>query len=189
VALLFEIRENHVYPKPEILLISPFKEIWERDKSKGKQVAIQEFTYIEFMSSAKSSNPFRGYSKEERHHKIREIVIQEKGWKPDSLVYDGMQHWIKYQQEASEIYELWRAAKTATHNLSRFLTQASALERDEKGKPLYKPRDITGALSDIPKITKSINELQEKIDKELYEDTRTKSNKEISIFADPNSLK
>ena len=46
MAYLFKVEGKTVYPNDEVLLISPFKEIWERDKSKGKDVARQEFSYI-----------------------------------------------------------------------------------------------------------------------------------------------
>ena len=35
MAYLFKVEGKTVYPNDEVLLISPFKEIWERDKSKG----------------------------------------------------------------------------------------------------------------------------------------------------------
>ena len=36
MAYLFEVQEKTVIPNTETLLLSPFKEIWERDKSKKK---------------------------------------------------------------------------------------------------------------------------------------------------------
>ena len=61
MAFLFQVTDRAVFPNPETLLISPFKDIWERDESTNKTVAIQEFAYIEFMTSMLKSNPYRQY--------------------------------------------------------------------------------------------------------------------------------
>ena len=59
MAYLFQINGRAVFPNAETILISPFKDIWERDLSKNKENAIQEFAYIEFMTSMLKSNPYR----------------------------------------------------------------------------------------------------------------------------------
>ena len=53
MAFLFIVTEKTVFPNTETLLISPFKDIWKRDKTKQKHHALEEFAYIEFMSSMK----------------------------------------------------------------------------------------------------------------------------------------
>ena len=72
---IFEVSGNIVRPTPNILTIYPFKEIWKRDKTKNKNLAIQEFAFIEFMVSKKKSNPFKGYDEEIKEDKIKEKVI------------------------------------------------------------------------------------------------------------------
>jgi len=61
MAFLFTVTEKTVFPNAETLLISPFKDIWERDKTKQKIYALEELAYIEFMTSMKKSNPYRQY--------------------------------------------------------------------------------------------------------------------------------
>lgn len=188
MANLFIINDKVVNPTTEILLLEPFKTIWNRDKDKDKHTAREEFAYIEFMSSAKKSNPFRGYDEEQRDLEIKKKVITNSKWKPDKLVLEGIQHWNTYQKEASANYSLWMSAKMAGEKLGRFLRNIDPNERDEKGKPVYKPRDITSALTDISKVITNMNALEKKVEEELYEETRNKADKTISRFADPNSL-
>ena len=38
MAFLFIVSEKSVFPNPETLLISPFKDIWARDKSKKNEL-------------------------------------------------------------------------------------------------------------------------------------------------------
>lgn len=189
MAYLFEIQDKIVYPTPEALLIEPFKSIWERDKTKSKQTALEEFTYIEFMSSAKKSNPFKGYSDEERPKKIMQQVMSEQNWKPDHLVLEGIAHWQLFQEEASENYSLYKAAKKAVDNLKKFLNSVNVMERNDKGAPVYKPRDITSAIADVPKLVAGLDELKKKVEEDLFEQTKSRAGKTTSIFADPSSLK
>lgn len=53
MSYLFIVENNIAKPNTETLLIEPFKTIWERDKTKDKEQAIKEFTFIELMSSKK----------------------------------------------------------------------------------------------------------------------------------------
>ena len=55
-------------------------------------------------------------------------------------------------------------------------------------KPIWKPRDITSALNDTEKVLANIKSLEKKVEEELFEETKTRSNKQISPFADPESL-
>ena len=70
-----------MFPNPETLLITPFKDIWERDKTPSKAIAIQEFAYIEFMTSMLKSNPYREYPEETEGIRILSVmrVMKDKG--------------------------------------------------------------------------------------------------------------
>jgi hypothetical protein len=190
MAHLFEITGNIAYPNPETLRISPFKEIWERDKSKGKEIALLEFSYIEFMVSVKKSNPFKGYGDDRREAAIMEHVIKDKKWKPDALIVEGMQLIKKIQEEASPTLQLFTSAKNSLNKLRQFLDTVDLTEVNPKTlNPIYKPKDLTSALIDLEKVMTNFNSLGQKVEEELFEETRRKAGKEISPFANPESLK
>lgn len=190
MAFLFEINEKHVYPNPETLLIEPFKSIWERDKSKDKGNAIEDFTYIEFIVSMKKSNPYRQYEEGVKHEKLVEDIITQEDWQPDNLIVQGIEKLKQYQQEASTTYSYYLAAKTAAEGMRDFFMQPGILlERNEKsGNPVYKPRDITSALNDTERVLANLKALEKKVEEEIYEETKTKGGKQISPFANPNSI-
>ena len=75
MAFLFTVENAVAKPNVETLLISPFKEIWERDTSSDKSQAIKEFTFIELMTSKKKTNPYAGYADDIRFNKLREIYF------------------------------------------------------------------------------------------------------------------
>ena len=91
MAYLFIVEDKVVKPTEETLLIYPFSEIWERDKSKGKELALKEFAYIEFSVSLLSSNPYKGYSDKVRHEVLCRDLFNDESWKPDILISKGLE--------------------------------------------------------------------------------------------------
>lgn len=190
MAFLFEITGKNVFPNAETLLISPFKEIWARDKSKEKYDALEEFAYIEFMASMRKSNPYRQYGKDLKESKIRQAVITREDWEPDELIKKAIHKMHEFQTEASTTYNYYIAAKTAAEKMQEFFNEVDVTAVNPKTlNPIYKPRDITSALNDTEKVLSNLKSLEKKVEEELYEQTKNRSNKEISFFADPESLK
>lgn len=190
MSFLFEINGKAVFPKSETLLISPFKDIWARDLSEGKENAIQEFSYIEFMTSMLASNPYREYAEEKKHDVLMREVMTILDWKPDSLVEQGMDWIINKQKEGAVSYLYWMANKKAVEKMIEFFNNFDIDERNMKsGMPVYKPKDITSAVSDAEKTLTTLNVLKKKVDEEVYQSIRNRSDKIISPFANPNSLK
>lgn len=188
-AYLFEIQERTVFPNAETLLIEPFKSIWERDKSKGKEKALEELAYIEFMASMKKSNPYKGYPEDIKKEKIENEVITIKNWKPDKLVLQGIEKIKEFQTNASTSYIYYISAKIGLEKMREFFLKFNMNERNIKsGMPLYKPKDITSAINDIEKNLQNLKALEKRVEEEIFEEERNKGNKEISPFAKKNGL-
>ena len=188
MAFLFEISGKVAFPNPETVLIPPFKEIWERDKRKDKAYALEDFAYIEFMSSMRKSNPYRQYKGKRKEEVIIKDVITRSKWKPDDLIYQAIAKIEKFQTEASTTYSYYMAAKKAVEKMEQFFLTVDITERNEKGALLYKPRDITAAVNDTQKLLANLKALEKKVEEELYEETKRRSDKVISPFANPERL-
>ena len=187
---LFVINDKIVFPKTETLLIYPFKDIWERDSSPGKEIALQELAYIEFMVSMMKSNPFREYPEDKKDSVIRNEIISDKDWQPDELVEAGMKKIIQIQTDGSLTYRYWMSNKAALEKQIDFFENVDVNERNFKtGNPIYKPKDIPDAVANAEKVLTTINTLKTKVDEEIFESSKMRSDKIISPFADPNSLK
>lgn len=189
MAYLFKVEGKIVQPNTETLLVSPFKEIWERDKSKGKEIALEEFTYIEFMTSMLKSNPYKGYATEVKHKVVREAIITQEDWQPDEYIFKGMEYIFKIQKEGSPTYTLYMSTLQAKEKLERFFRTVDLDERSPKtGFPIYKPKELSSAMLDVDKLTTTLATLAKKVEEELFDDIKTRGQKEISPFADPSSL-
>lgn len=192
MAVLFKKEGNFVIPTVEALMITPFSEIWERDNSPKKEIALREFAYIEFMTSQLKDNPFRDYPKNRKMKAVINAVFREDAeeWVPDSMVRQGCEWMYHMQTEGSDNFEFLQTALRARDKLSDFLDTFNPDERANEGKGslLLKPRDITSALTDVPKVTIAIMEARNKVAEEVLEAVKIKGQKTISPFADPSSL-
>lgn len=189
-AFLFEVNGKAVFPNAETLLIYPFKDIWERDLTTDKVNAIQEFAYIEFMTSMLKSNPYREYPEDKKEEVIKKDIITQLDWKPDELIVAGMEYIIEKQKEGSITYTYWLSNKAAIEKMINFFNNFDIDERNPKTfMPIYKPKDITSAVADAEKTLTTLNALKNKVEEELYESNKTRSGKVISVFANPDSLK
>lgn len=183
MSYLFEVNNNIATPNTETLLISPFKEIWNRDKTISKEVAIKEFTFIELMTSKKRSNPYAGYSDDVRLEKLKELLFKDvKNWKPDKKIEEALKYLDDIQKEASPTYSYYLSVIEAVEKMKKFFKDFNFNERTDKGVPIYKPADITRAISDTDNLLQNLNSMKEKVEQELFEATKTRSNKQINPF-------
>lgn len=182
MAHLFVIENNVAKPNTETLLISPYKEIWERDKSKDKATAIKEFTYVEFMISKKKSNPYAGYDDKRRSQELKELLFDSE-WEPDYLIVEALNKLATFQTEASSAYSFLISAEVAASKIKDFYNTFDLNERNPKtGNPLYKPKEITSAINDAEANIRNLHSLKEKVEQELFDATKTRSNREINPF-------
>lgn len=188
---IFNVINQNVFPTTEVLLISPFKEIWERDVSEHKFYAIKEFSYIEFMCSPKKSNPFNGYTDLEiRSKKIKENLYNKEVvhksiaelWKADIFIEDGIKLYNEFLYEASPSLSFLKAAEEACEKLKNWLSTVDLNQTNVKGALLYKPVDITNALSKTEIVIKQLFTLREKVEQELFDTTKTMKNRVINPF-------
>lgn len=181
MSYLFEVTNNRAVPNTETLLISPFKEIWERDLSQDKGTALKEFTYIELMSSKKRSNPYAGYEKEDRKKKLISMLF-EPNWTPDSLIELGLEKIHLFQTEASVTYSYYMAVLDGVEKMKAFFSALNLNERNSKNVPLYKPNEIILAISNTDKVLQNLTSMKEKVEQELFDSVKTRSNKQINRF-------
>lgn len=173
---LFIIENGICKPNPETILFEPFKHIWDRDRTVKKETAIKDFTYINFMVSPFTSNPFKDLmNKDERTEKIIKSCFQG-NYKPDKKVLDVIK-WCEdtYLKDMSLSYKTLISAKVSTDKLNTFLSSVSLTTVNDKGMPLYKPVDITRAIKDLSIQMEAIKKLELTVMEEYKETARTRA--------------
>jgi hypothetical protein len=189
MSLLFTVENKSVVPTTEVLLLSPYKEIWARDKTSGKFNAINEFAYIEFMMSVKKTNIYRGYSETERMSRLGVQLFNDEKYVPDDLIKEGMRKLQEFQLTSSPTFAYYQSAMAAAYKIQRFFENVDLTMLNLKtGLPVYKPQDITSALMDTEKVLQSLLTLEEKVNNELFESAKIKGQKVVSVFANPDTI-
>jgi len=189
MSLLFTIENKVVKPSIECLLISPFKEIWERDTNPGKFIAADELAYVEFMTSVKKSNPYRGYTLEERKRRLNKDIMKHEQYEPDELVLKAMEAVVDFQMTASPTYNYYVSAKNAIYKIQKFFDTFDLNKVNPKtGLPVYKPKEITTTLADTEKVLHNFSTLEEKVNNEIFESVKIRGAKIVSVFANRDTL-
>lgn len=182
---LFEVKGGIVSPSIHALMISPFKEIWERDKSAKKSQAIPELTYIELSCSMKKSNLFSGYAEEIRPKKVAKQVFGREDWTPDSLVQEAIEQYRKLDLEASPSLAICISALGAVHKMKEFLDSYDPTERTPKGAMVIKPAEVSKTIKELPDMINSTMALRSKVEQELITEQKTKGQRQVGYYEDP----
>jgi len=179
---IFEMHNSHVTPVKELLLIYPFSEIWDRDKSKHKETAIREFSYICFSVSPKKTNPYAGYHVDVKKTKIVQGLWKDEEWIPDELVEEATRLYEEWLMNASPSMRYYNAVKSGIEETINFFENVDFNERTDKGIPVYKIGEVIAALKSANEVLKSMTDLKDRVEQELYESAKTKAGKEINPF-------
>tara|TARA_R110000787_G_scaffold87151_2_gene185770 strand:- start:1268 stop:1855 length:588 start_codon:yes stop_codon:yes gene_type:complete len=188
MAYLFTITNTTVVPVAEAYMISPFKEILARDSSAKKVVALQEFAYIEFMSSLKKSNPFAGYNSDVKEEKVVEKVFNGENYTPDKLVLEGIDFIYSLQTKHSPVYSLYLKSRKAVEGVKDFFDNVDVNERDDRGKPIHKAADILRSVNEVPKTLATLKDLEAKIQSEDLSISKNRGEVKVGMFADPRKV-
>lgn len=179
---MFIIEDNRVKPSPEMLLIPIFKQIWEDDTTEKKDIALLNFAYIEFVLSPKKSNPFSGYSKDIRAFKVIQSLNIDTAQLHESID-EAMEIYKDFIENCSPSMAYYNSAVEAAEKLKMFFSTFNLNEKIAKtGAPMYKPADITRALQDTQKVVMTLEDLREKVEKEILENTKNRGNRTVKTF-------
>lgn len=175
---LFAFKNNKIEIEPVNITIPILKEIYDRDKSKDKEIAFIEFCYIYHMSDNKSI--YNNYSEEEKKVKILEDYFKDIKWKPDSKVEEAC---LKYKQlSETPSLKLLKSARIAVDKLRTYFETVNLGDTDSTGKKINKVTDLSNSISNVGKIIESLDKIEEKVKKEETSSTKIRGDKKISPF-------
>ena len=177
---LFKYEGYKLNISEEALLLKPFKEIWQRDKSKSKDKALQELGYIYFISDPRSDYQYL-VDEEERSRAIKEGEGIDSKWKPDKVVLDAIAFYKSFKPTSALLLE---DTRFAVDKLRKLLREIDLTEVDDKGKPIYTLNTITATIKQIPSLVKDLDEAEKTLSKELIESSKVRGSQEKSMYED-----
>ncbi len=167
---------------PEVLLIKEFKDLLDRDISRDKSNSLQEFTYIYYYCDYNSN--YAGLPDDERTIEARKDAGFPNGWTPDELIIKAI---IKYRERIdSDIILLLRSAKIALHKLRIFFETVDFTLLNDKGIPIYNPKDIMSSLSNLGKVSESLDSLLQQAIRGKNLETKQRGGGKTSLFENPD---
>lgn len=177
---LFQLDNFKLTISPEALSIGAFKALWDRDKSKNKNKAIQELSYIYFTSDYKSV--YSSYTKGEKETEIIKDVITIPNWKPDELVVKAIERYEELQKTPS--MRLLEGVRQAIRKMIEYFEDVDLLEEDEKGKLKHDVSKVVRAIESSGKITESLKALEDRVKKEQSEEGALRAGRSKGAFED-----
>jgi hypothetical protein len=158
---LFDLRDFKVTISPRALLIPEFKTLWDRDKSKDKDKALQELAYVYYLSDFKS--PYLlSLDLSLVAHTVAKDFMRDEEYKPDEKINEAI---VKYKDlQITPSMRLLSASLTTVNRLTDYLEEVDLNERDDKNKPIYKPSDI---LNSIGGLVESLTKVRDQVEKEI----------------------
>lgn len=161
---IFEIINNKVTWSPQALLIVPFKKIWDSDKDEEKIKATKELGYVYYMADERSDFQYI-LNQKERHDAVCLSVGIAKSWKKPKYIDEAIEYYIKLSETTST--RLLHSTRNVIEKISGFLDAIDVNERDIRtNKPVHDITKITASVEKIPKLIKSLNEIEKEIIKE-----------------------
>ena len=177
---LFKYEGYKLHISEEAFVLKPFKEIWNRDKTKNKDKALQELGYIYFMSDPRSDYQYI-IDEEERANAIKEGEGIDHKWKPDNKVIEAMKFYKTFKPVSALLLE---DTRIAVDKLRQLLRNIDLTEVDDKGKPIYTLNTITATIKQIPSLVKDLDEAEKAIAKEIMESDKVRGAQEKSMYED-----
>lgn len=151
--------------EPEILLIKEFKALFDRDKSKNKDRAFKELTYIYL--ALDWSSIYSQYDESERHQEsLNDSGLTEKEFN-DPTFREACRK-FRDLQNSNKSYKLLQAARTAADKLIDYFEVLVDFEaRKEDGTPIYKAKDVIAELKTVGDVHETLKTLEQVIQKDL----------------------
>lgn len=178
---LFDIKNGLVTYSPLALSIKEFKALWDRDKTKTKELANLELSFVCFVADFRSV--YKAYSEDEREERvITDLFSKYKDWKPDSKVKEAI---VKYKMlSRTPLMDLADDIDYSLKKYREYFRTIDFLSTDDKGKPIHKATDFGVAVKRTNEIVDSVRELKLKVEREVNESSTLRGGKEKSIFED-----
>lgn len=177
---LFKYEGYKIVIDPEALLLKPFKQIWQRDRSQSKDRALLELGFIYFFCDPRS-NYLYITDEQQRKEAIKEGEGFPDKWEPDKKMQEAMEFYNSFKPTSALLLE---DTRTAVDKLRKLLREIDLSQVDDKGKPIYTLNTITATIKQVPALVKDLDEAEKALSKEATIEGRMRGQTEKTIMED-----
>ncbi len=169
---LFKYEGYEVRVAPEALTLKPFKKLWDRDKSKTKEKAMTEFSFLYFYCDPRSDYQYIK-DDEDRMDAVKKGEGLSDDWKPDAALKSAIEFYSSFDTTSAILL------RTAREAVERVRNTFETLEPDDT-KSL---KEYLTALKLIPEVAAMIQEAEKTLNEEA-EYGEAKGSIEKTLFDD-----
>lgn len=169
---LFKYEGYEVKVAPEALTLKPFKKLWDRDKTKTKDRATQELSFLYFYCDPRSDYQYI-VDDEDRLQAVKEGEGFSDDWKPDALLMKAIDFYKTFDTTAAL---LLRMAGLGVEKMRKLLNELEPTDT----KSL---KDYLTAMKMIPEVASMIREAEKSLNEET-EFGEAKGSIEKTLFDD-----
>lgn len=177
---IIEFQDFNIVPSPEIMLIKPFRRLWNNDRSERKEKFLQQISYCYFMLDPRSTYNYITDLEE----RAAEIIKQEglpKDFKPSQFLEEAMEAYKKHCVTTSSL--LLEDTRNTIDKIRTELKNFDVSLLDDKDK-VNALKTIASVVSMIPKMIKDLSEAEKSVTQELNEAGRARGKAEKTLFDD-----
>lgn len=179
----FDIVGGQVTFTPSFLAVPEFKKIWDRDKSKEKEKAVKELSFIVFLCDERAHNPYISFSEDLREETLKADFFSDENYKLDDDVIAAIRK-LKSMLETTST-RLLLSAQIAAEKLADWFKKVDFDLVDDSGKAKYSASELSRNLKDVGNIIKSLKQLEKEVRLEQLNTTVARGGSEIGMFEIP----
>lgn len=177
---LFNYEGYTVKVEPEALLLTPFKKLWDKDKTKDKHIAQQELAYIYFVSDPRSDYQYID-DKEKRSDEVIKALGLPQKWKISKELKEALSFYSSFVPASAGLLE---DTRYAIGKLREMLRKINLNERDDKNKPVYTLSSITQTIKQIPSLVKDLDEAEKSLSRDIMQDAKARGSQQKALGED-----
>jgi len=170
---------------PIAYTLKPFKELWDRDKTKLKERAIAEIAFVYYTVDYKSN--FFSTPEEQREEEVMKYLSVPKKWEPDDKLREAQEFYRQMQRTPT--LNLLEDSISGVSKLSTYLRdinfdEAEINTKTGEVKPKHDIKKYADTIRQIPAIVNALKELQEAVRKEQEAEKGLRGNRKKGIYMD-----
>lgn len=168
---LFNLKDTQVILDPNVLVIPEFKALWDRDKTKEKDSATKELSYVYFLEDFNS--PYAVIPEHLRAKTVKEDFVKNESWKEDELVLAARKKY-KLLSETPTI----RFVKSVRNVIDKMTDYLNTVEIDAKTF-----KNVQDSIDKVGKTLAGYAKIQDAAQKEITGgNSRTFGNRDIGDY-------
>ena len=152
---LFKYEGYEVKVAPEALLLKPFKKLWPRDKSKTKDKATQELSFLYFYCDPRSDYQYI-IDDDNRLEAVKKGIGYPEDWKLDATLKEAV---IFYRSFDSSSAIILREAMEGVEKVQKLL-------KDLEPEDTKSLKEYLTTLKMVPEVASMIQEAEQKLKEE-----------------------